>query len=126
MWKPRLSPSPSIETLRPPNPSKNFLIEEEDEDEDYPDGFNQVSWTRGILREEPLEIDLTNDDNHKTPYNEEEEERLSGLRRTESGMFMPVEEDADAQLGGIVGRVLDTVNTARDIAHVIWNVGWRR
>ncbi|KAJ4186645.1 hypothetical protein NW759_016934 [Fusarium solani] len=27
---------------------------------------------------------------------------------------------------GIFGRVIDTVNTARDIAHVIWNVGWRK
>ncbi|KAI5306515.1 hypothetical protein KEM56_000509 [Ascosphaera pollenicola] len=25
----------------------------------------------------------------------------------------------------LVDKVLDTVNTARDIAHVIWNVGWR-
>ncbi len=52
----------------------------------------------------------------------------TGMRRTESGMFMPYEEDepAAAGNGGIVGRVIDTVNTARDIAHVIWNVGWRK
>jgi hypothetical protein len=119
-WKPRLSPSPSVETLRPPNPAKNFLIEEEDEDED---SINQVSWIRGILREEPLDLDASNDDNHKPKY---DEERFGGLRRTESGMLMPVEEEDDARMGGLVGRVLDTVNTARDIAHVILNVGWRR
>lgn len=49
----------------------------------------------------------------------------TGLRRTSSGMLMP-QEDADATGGeGIIGRVIDTVNKARDIAHVIWNVGWR-
>jgi hypothetical protein len=41
-----------------------------------------------------------------------------GLRRTPSGIFMPYEEDED--------DVVDAGNTARDIAHVIWNVGWRR
>jgi hypothetical protein len=43
-------------------------------------------------------------------------------------MFMPfedVDEDEDPQAPGIIGRVVDTVNTARDIAHVIWNVGWK-
>ena len=28
--------------------------------------------------------------------------------------------------GFLFGKVVDTVNTAKDIAHVIWNVGWRR
>ena len=50
-----------------------------------------------------------------------------GLRRTPSGMFMPYEEDEDDVVAaGLFGRVVDTVNTAKDIAHVIWNVGWRR
>lgn len=48
-----------------------------------------------------------------------------GLRRTPSGMFMPNDDDHDdAAQDGLLGRVVDTVNTARDIAHVIWNVGW--
>jgi hypothetical protein len=42
-------------------------------------------------------------------------------------MFMPYEEDEDeGPNDGLLGRVVDTVNTAKDIAHVIWNVGWRR
>jgi hypothetical protein len=44
-------------------------------------------------------------------------------------MLMPYEEAGPAASGsseGIFGRVVDTVNTARDIAHVIWNVGWRK
>ena len=48
-----------------------------------------------------------------------------GMRQTSSGMFMPVEEGETSENAGIVGRIIDTVNTARDIAHVIWNVGWR-
>lgn len=48
------------------------------------------------------------------------------MRRTPSGMFMPYEEAEGAPGDGIIGRVIDTVNTARDIAHVIWNVGWRK
>ncbi|KJR80595.1 protein phosphatase type 1 complex subunit hex2 [Sporothrix schenckii 1099-18] len=51
----------------------------------------------------------------------------TGMRRTSSGMFMPYDEGEPAEggNGGLVGRVIDTVNTARDIIHVIWNVGWR-
>jgi len=41
-------------------------------------------------------------------------------------MFMPVDDGEDQAMGGLIGRVLDSVNTARDIAHVIWNVGWKR
>jgi len=58
---------------------------------------------------------------------EDSGEESAGLRRTASGMFMPYEEDDDEPgAPGIIGRVVDTVNTARDIAHVIWNVGWRK
>lgn len=35
-------------------------------------------------------------------------------------------EDDEANEGGIFGRAVEAVNTARDIAHVLWNVGWRR
>ncbi|CAK7232790.1 protein phosphatase regulator [Sporothrix bragantina] len=50
----------------------------------------------------------------------------TGMRRTASGMFMPYDEGEPAagENGGLLGRVIDTVNTARDIVHVIWNVGW--
>jgi hypothetical protein len=41
-------------------------------------------------------------------------------------MFMPCEEGEATNGDGLIGRVIDTVNTARDIAHVIWNVGWRK
>jgi hypothetical protein len=99
-----LSPSPSQETLRPSNPSTNFLLpDDDDEDEPFTFGVRRSSSSLG------------------------ESSDAGGLRRTASGMFMPFEEDEDEnpQPPGIIGKVVDTVNTARDIAHVIWNVGWR-
>ena len=49
------------------------------------------------------------------------------LRRTNSGMLMPYDEEEDDMMAvGLFGRVSETINTARDIAHVIWNVGWRK
>ena len=35
-------------------------------------------------------------------------------------------DDDDPAAAGLFGRAVDAVNTARDIAHVLWNVGWRR
>lgn len=112
-----LSPTPSVETLRPSQPSANFLLDDEDEDEglDFTGHFGSDqdryrSWffppDGGEREEEDAETDRQ-------------------LRLTASGMFMPLDEGEPAS-ASILGRVVDTVNTARDIAHVIWNVGWRR
>ncbi|RKK75504.1 hypothetical protein BFJ68_g17326 [Fusarium oxysporum] len=49
-----------------------------------------------------------------------------GMRMTPSGMLMPYGEEEILSADGILGRIIDTVNTARDIAHVIWTVGWRK
>jgi hypothetical protein len=47
-----------------------------------------------------------------------------GMRRTPSGMFMPCEKEEEAAVSeGLFRTVVDTVNTAKDIAHLIWNVG---
>lgn len=120
---PIISPSPSEETLRPSKESTHFFFGDEDEAEmeesilnskpgwrsppfDLPGGGVQRSTSSGSLTDEP-----------------------AGMRRTESGMLMPYEATGPAASGsgeGIFGRVVDTVNTARDIAHVIWNVGWRK
>ena len=116
----KLSPSPSQETLRPARPNANFLI---DDDEEYPD----LQWqpSASMYKSPPQEPslsyqleDVSGDGHDPGP----------GMRRTPSGMFMPYDEDGDeaALEKTLFGRVVDTVNTARDIAHVIWNVGWRR
>ena len=116
-----LSPSPSQETLRPSKPSTNFLLDDEDEDADLnwqPSGPSSDRRSGGLFNQ--------NRSIH-SGQGADDEEAGSGLRRTPSGMFMPYEEDEDdAVAAGLFGKVVDTVNTAKDIAHVIWNVGWRR
>ncbi|KAJ5359865.1 hypothetical protein N7517_009056 [Penicillium concentricum] len=100
------SPTPSVETIRPSGPSEpsaNFLLDEcEDPSLDftgnYPD--RDRAWLM-------------------------EDDSSDRLRFTASGMIMP-EGETETPSSSILDRVVDTVNTARDIAHVIWNVGWRR
>lgn len=125
---PVLSPSSSQETLRPSKPSsKLFFVDSDDEDEDEgkekddsfgpglrsppPGGFGPSSSSSSGFRRTISSSSL-----NAAP---------AGMKRTESGMFMP-NDDGEAASEGIVGFVLDTVNTAKDIAHVVWNVGWRR
>ena len=113
-----LSPSPSQQTLRPSSPSTNFLLDDEDEDAD-------INWQPpasngrrdSLYARHGIQLDTSDED---------ADAEHSGLRRTPSGMFMPYEEDDDVGNAGLLGRVVDTVNTAKDIAHVIWNVGWHR
>jgi hypothetical protein len=111
-----LSPSPSQETLRPSNPSRNFLLAEEDDDDD-------LSWEPSSAFPSRRSPDSTGHDRNaeeEDGYDADFLDRVGGgMRRTESGMFMPYDDDEDARSTGIFGRVVDTVNTARDIAHVI-------
>ncbi|KAG6012749.1 hypothetical protein E4U54_007316 [Claviceps lovelessii] len=119
---PLISPSSSQETLRPIKHASRFFFGEADHDDDVlcdgtlsPDaGWRSPSGTQfgGGL--------------HRSPSGGSLMDEPVGMRRTPSGMFMPCEEDEVAAGDGIFGRVIDTVNTARDIAHVIWNVGWRK
>ncbi|KZF23778.1 hypothetical protein L228DRAFT_267745 [Xylona heveae TC161] len=119
-WGTKLSPSPSQETLRPSRPSSNFLLDEEDEDVDLDWEPSRVSHRENSSYDASSHIHFSSTESEGTST-------PSGLRRTPSGMFMPYEEDEDDVVAaGLFGRVVDTVNTAKDIAHVIWNVGWRR
>ena len=44
------------------------------------------------------------------------------MRRTPSGMFMPYDEDEDDAVSkSLFGKVVDTVNTAKDIVHILLN-----
>jgi hypothetical protein len=41
-------------------------------------------------------------------------------------MLIPYREDEDNMATeGLLGEIVDAVNRAKDIAYVIWNVGWR-
>jgi hypothetical protein len=120
-WKPSagVSPSPSQETLRPSKMSNTFIFDEEDDDID-------MAWEpSGAFPNRKDGITPNRQQENTRPANEVE--GRPNLRRTPSGMFMPYEPDGDdTSTGGLFGKVVDTVNTAKDIAHVIWNVGWRR
>jgi len=120
IWrKGNLSPSPSQETLRPSNPSRNFLLEDDDDDDD-------ISWEpSGAFPNQTRKDSMGPGERGAEEGDGEDEEGSGGLRRTPSGMFMPYDEDEEAKNTGLLGKMVDTVNTAKDIAHVIWNVGWR-
>ncbi|KYK56033.1 HEX2 protein-like protein [Drechmeria coniospora] len=114
MHSPLLSPSSSQETLRPSKQSA-FYFGADDDDSDEAAVTSTSGWrspsSGGICR---------------SNSNSSLADEPAGMRRTPSGMLMPC-DDGEAPIGdGIMGRVIDTVNTARDIAHVIWNVGWRK
>ena len=104
--RPMLTRSSSQETLKPSQSETNYAWDDTDE--------VGLSWQPSP----DSAVDLQDED---------EEMQLKGLRRTPSGMFMPYDEDGDEYASaGVFGRVIDTINTAKDIAHVVWNVGWRK
>jgi hypothetical protein len=113
LWSTRrkLASSTSQETLRPSNPSHNFLIDDDPEVGD--DGWSSQSTLSGERVSYDEERDNT--DQHPT------------MRRTDSGMFMPYEDEDEAAMNNtLFGQAMYAVNTFRDIAHVVWNVGWNR
>ncbi|KAI9719173.1 MAG: hypothetical protein M1828_006355 [Chrysothrix sp. TS-e1954] len=116
-----LSHSSSQETLKPSDPSSNFLIDDDEE----ADMAWEPSGAFGNLKRDSMAI--TRDDANDSDDNEQQKPG-PGLRRTPSGMFMPYDDDEEGSFahGGVLGRLVDTVNTARDIATVVWNVGWRK
>ncbi|KAI1299089.1 hypothetical protein F5Y03DRAFT_408833 [Xylaria venustula] len=120
---PTLSPSSSQETLRPSKTSGSFFQRDDEEGIHNPFEDNEPGPNFSSAKE-PLR--LLGPHQSVSSGSLREGEQPAGMRRTESGMLMPYEEGEGQPNDGIIGRVIDTVNTARDIAHVIWNVGWRR
>ena len=125
---PSLATSPSLETLRPSKPSSNFLLSDEDQDEEEMTGWESSGAFKSLRRDSislardgrPEMMQSRGDEGTRTP---------TGLRRTPSGMFMPEDDEEDGSgiaSNGVLGRLVDTVNTARDIMAVFWNVGWHQ
>ena len=145
----KLAPSPSQETLKPSKPFKNFLIDDDDEadfnwqsgstpsssdphasnfllQDDDDDDEADISWQSHAGRRDSYFVHQSRM-NNSSSVEEDNDLEGKGLRRTPSGMFMPYEEDEDDMVAsGLFGEVVNAVNTAKDIAHVIWNVGWRK
>ena len=133
---PSISRSPSAETLRPvkSDSHNNFLLYEDDYEED----LDSTSWAQwGSKAAAGFDSSW-----FSRSWGDKEEQQQSTPYTQSSGVFEPFEEqgrdgrqaahvDADMDEDeefrmnyGLFGKVIDTVNTARDIAHVIWNVGW--
>lgn len=171
----KLSPSASQETRHPTRLSRNFLLGQDDEEEDDTAAYS--GWSFGPTNPKsspgaaaspsevcpPLNAVSSNGSRNSSTsvavsharangayaisrdaFDEEEAARrmyglpistsdggepceIEGMRRTESGMFMPYEEDEDdVMTEGLFEKISETVNTAPDIAHVLWYVGWRK
>lgn len=107
--------APPKESQTPPEPSANFLMGYDGCD-DSSDGFD-ASWqpSQFIGREDDMDLDQNLD-----------QDMDQDMDLTSSTMFSSLGDYGEASNAGVFDRVLDTVNTAKDIAHVIWNVGWRQ
>lgn len=126
-WK--LSPSPSQETLRPSKPSKSSFILNDDSDDEMDLDWQPPAHSAFANRKDSISVAQDRMNGLQISGSSSSEAGPSGMRRTPSGMFMPVdpEDEEDAAVSeGLFGKVVDAVNTAKDIGHVIWNVGWRR
>ncbi|KAM5446226.1 protein phosphatase regulator [Microsporum audouinii] len=148
--RPTLSRSSSAETLRPSNyvAAKSsshgdfFLDEEYGLDEDWNTGWDTDWKVQQPKPVNPATSSLTGQwfGNSKAKATTSSSTSEQGKYHSSAGVFMPfgygdsssdgeyewsdeVEEGNSSR--GVIDRVIDTVNTARDIAHVIWNVGWR-
>jgi hypothetical protein len=122
-----LSPSPSQETLRPSRPSRNFLLADDEDDEG---GENSASWSFGASNPKSSlgasAVSPTSPSSSAGPSSTfnytDGYVGMEGMRRTESGMFMPIDDDEDDLVAaGLFGRVSETVNTVKDIGWVLWN-----
>lgn len=125
---PILSPSSSQETLRPSKPSSKLFFVDSDEEDEEEEQEKDDSFGPGLRSPPPGGFGTSSSSSsgfRRTFSSSSLNAAPAGMKRTESGMFMP-NDDGETASEGIVGFVLDTVNTAKDIAHVVWNVGWRR
>jgi hypothetical protein len=122
----KLSPTPSIETLRPPRPEANFLLDDDEDEQNSYFKFKTKSRRHTYDSSNNRPWFVNPEDRQELEFNDGDNSNSGNLHLTPSGMFMPYEEGEEASYTGMFGRIVDTVNTARDIAHVIWNVGWRK
>jgi hypothetical protein len=112
------SPPSSNGTLRSAKQSGGFFFGEEDNDDSL--GNTLLSPRSGWAP--PLNKNtnggLTRSISSSSIYKEP-----AGMQRTPSSIFMPYKEGKIQFRDGIFSRVINMVNTARGIAHIIWNVG---
>lgn len=103
------STPPSSQT---PGPDDNFLLNDDDDDDNDHNDHSNFNFNFNWNIPQTSLVPPRGGAWFVNPNDDMEEE---------DGLNFPTPADS-----GLLDRVADTVNTARDIAHVIWNVGWRR
>ena len=108
-----LAKSSSQETLKPSRPSSNFLKKGGDTDNHHAQlPFSSTS--------RPTSKALHSTTSTHFTLDEDKEMESRGLRRTPSGMFMPYDESLEGyETAGLFGKVIDTVNTAKDVGFLV-------
>ncbi|KAF4332717.1 hypothetical protein FBEOM_13479 [Fusarium beomiforme] len=115
-----IMPSLSQDNHRPAKQTQIFVDEERDEESlDDVQLSPCTSWL-------PSPAEDTNSGLPPSLSSDSLSEEPVDMGITPSGMLMPYEEEEMPSADGIIGRIIDTVKTARDIAHVIWTVNWRK
>jgi hypothetical protein len=107
----RLCPSPAQQSCRPTESEETAPADSEEDDIDWlPQSLigRKISM---IANQERSENTL--DANSSSP---------NGTRALPEA-FMQNDEDEDVRMFGLLGKAVDTLNTAKDIAYVMWNVG---
>ncbi|KAE8144278.1 hypothetical protein BDV25DRAFT_167218 [Aspergillus avenaceus] len=110
-WSGYFSPySSSDASVVDSDPEANFFLDEGDNEFEF-------NWEPTRCPPEPT--------TRTRPWfvNPEDDAELD--KQPPSSSVLPLDE-AEPANASILERVVDAVNTAKDIAHVIWNVGWRR
>ncbi|KFA53534.1 hypothetical protein S40293_09878 [Stachybotrys chartarum IBT 40293] len=113
-----MPPSSSQETVRPTKRSKLFFIYEDGDGDDDLD-YSIPSSTPASVSQQS---ESTSSGLHRSVSSSSLGDESSGMCRIAPGML---EEDGSSAGDGFFGRVTETVNTARDITYIFWNVGWR-
>ena len=112
----RLCPSPARESRRL-SESVGVIHSDSEEGDNIdwlPQSF-QGHKTSKIANQERSQNSLV-----ASPFSPNEEHSRT---RTLSEMVVQYDEDEDDRAFGLFGRTVDTLNTAKDIAYIIWNVG---
>jgi hypothetical protein len=106
------SPSPPQATPVQLGPNQNFLIDND---------FDTV--------DELCPVQTTSSDK-KAPYTHEDDgdDPVPQIGWTEPNMFIPYNENGEEEVmnSTLFGQAIYAVNTFRDIAYVVWTVGWNQ
>lgn len=97
--------------------TKSYILEEDDDD------MAELDWEPSRFATRRDSVSVTQD-----RFGSRNFESRSGPKEDDFQLpnYTYDEDEDDEVAAGLFGRAVDAVNTARDIAHVLWNVGWSR